>query len=334
MSPEYSKIVAYASQHTDDAKHEHALEFENGGRFQQVLSAHKFFDLDTFSLDSQYKIYLPFHFIPGIQGTRFQELLVCRQNSETSQRMVREVSRLKDKPYLLHRLGIAVHVYADTWSHQSFSGLKTDLNDISDIDVMNENRGSIATIFMDFFRNVKEAVIPQIGHAEATYLPDEPYREWSFFHNYENETKVRKNWVLCLDASRSIYNEIKRFLNQSNHPDYKTDNVVSWGAIKPAFSRLFKDKGTIEKRCENWSREINISGFGFPCQDFERDIVYEDREWFKEAVGVTTNDDNEERYERKNNFHESNWKLFHDAAASHRFFILQELLPPNEIICG
>ena len=82
MSPENSKKVAYASQHTDDAKYDHPLDFENGGRFQQVLSAHKFIHPDVFSLNTQYRIYAPFHFIPGNQGNRFQERMVCRQDSE------------------------------------------------------------------------------------------------------------------------------------------------------------------------------------------------------------------------------------------------------------
>jgi len=43
FKPDDAHIIAYSSEHTDDAKYEHALEFENGGRFQQVLSAHKFF---------------------------------------------------------------------------------------------------------------------------------------------------------------------------------------------------------------------------------------------------------------------------------------------------
>ena len=34
---DHAKIIAYSSEHTDDAKYDHALDFQNGGRFQQVL---------------------------------------------------------------------------------------------------------------------------------------------------------------------------------------------------------------------------------------------------------------------------------------------------------
>lgn len=33
FKPDDAHIIAYSSQHTDDAKYEHALDFENDGRF-------------------------------------------------------------------------------------------------------------------------------------------------------------------------------------------------------------------------------------------------------------------------------------------------------------
>lgn len=332
MSPGSSKVVAYSSQHTDDAKYDHALQFENGGRFHQVLSAHKFLHPEVFSLDSQYRIYVPFHFIPGVTGDRFRERMVCRQNSDTARQMVRQVANLKEKLYLLHRLGIALHVYADTWSHQDFSGLQTEVNDIEEIDVVNEEKKGIAKVFTDFFRGVTEALIPEIGHAEAATLPDEPYREWNFYHVYQDKIIERKNWLICQDASRTIYKEIKHFLTRNS--EYKTEEPIPWGDIKGEVTNLFKQKGDMEERCRNWAEKINDSGFGFDCQATERDISYDDREWFRKAVKVETDTEDKKKYFREDNFHTSDWKFFHDAAASHRFFVLQELLSSKGIICG
>lgn len=331
MSPENSKKVAYASQHTDDAKYEHALNFENGGRFQQVLSAHKFIHPEVFSLDAQYKIYVPFHFTPGNQGDRFQERMVCRENSEIAQQMIRAVANLKGKPYQLHRLGIALHVYADTWSHKDFSGLQTELNNVEEINVINEDKVGIAKIFTSFFRDIAESLIPQIGHAETATLPDEPYREWTFYHVYQKRSIHRKNWLICQDACRAIYKEIKGFLTKG--PEYRTEKPIPWGEIKGSVTNLFKKKGDLEERCRNWAEKINASGFGFPCQPAEKDLSYDDREWFRTSVEVKKVD-KEERYYRKDNFHLSDWKHFHDAASSHKFFVLQESLSPQGIICG
>lgn len=331
MSPESSKKVAYASQHTDDAKYAHALDFENGGRFQQVLSAHKFIHPGVFSTESQYRIYVPFHFIPGNHGNRFQERMVCRQNSEIAQKMVQEVANLKGKLCQLHRLGIALHVYADTWSHQNFSGLQADLNDVEEVDVLNEDKVGIARLFSSFFRDIIEALIPYIGHAEAATLPDEPYREWTFDHVYQKRHMHRKNWLICQDACKAIYQQIKAFLIKNR--DFRNDKPVAWGNVKGTITNLFKQKGDLEERCRNWAENINASSFGFTCEPEERDLTYDDREWFRAAVEVEKMDDSD-KYNKKDDFHLSDWKHFHDAAASHRFFVLQETLSPLGIICG
>ena len=292
---------------------------------------YKFIHPDVFSLDTQYQIYIPFHFIPGNQGDRFQERMVCTQNSEIAQQMVREVTNLKDRPYQVHRLGIALHVYADTWSHQDFSGLQTELNDVEDIDVINEEKVGIARIFRDFFRDITESLIPQIGHAETATLPDEPYREWTFYHVYQKRSIHRKNWLICQDASRAIYKEIKGFLNKN--PEYRDEKPIPWGNIKSTVTNLFRQKGSLEERCSNWAERINNSGFGFACQPIEKDLSYNDREWFRAAVEVKKPDGGE-KYYKKDNFHLSDWKYFHDAAASHRFFVLKEALSPQGIVCG
>ncbi len=331
MSSENSKKVAYSSQHTDDAKYEHTLNFENGGRFQQMLSAHKFIHPEVFSLDSQYRIYVPFHFIPGNQGNRFQERVVCRENSDMAQNIVHKAANLKGKPFQLHRLGIALHMYADTWTHQDFSGLQSDLNDIEEIDVLNEDKVGIVKVFTHFFRNVAESLIPHIGHAEAATLPDEPYREWKFYHVNQGETKHRKNWMICQDASKFIYKEIKSFLVKNR--EYREEEPVRWGDIKSAITNSFKKKGDLEERCNNWTQSINNSEFGFLCKPDEKDLSYDGREWFRAAVEVERDNDIE-KYFKRDNFHLSDWKYFHDAAASHRLFVLQESLSPEGIICG
>lgn len=337
MSPENAKKVAYASQHTDDAKHEHALKFENGGRFQQILSAHKIFDIDAVSSESQHRIYVPFHFIPGNHGDRIRERMVCKENSDIAQMMVQEVATLKDKPYQLHRLGIALHVYADTWSHQEFSGLHSEVNDVEVKEVFNEDE-SVFSEILGIFGGITDFLTPQIGHAKAGHLTDEPFRDWKFYNAYQDRNMTRKNWVLCENASKEIYEQVKSFL--ANNSQFKDEQSIPWDSIKSTIVSLFKQKGDIETRCQNWAETINDSRFGFECQAGEKDLPYDDREWFKEAVEVkevpTKVDEKRKikKYWRKDDFHLSDWKYFHDAAASHRFFVLHEILAPEGIVCG
>ncbi|MFC1885891.1 DUF6765 family protein [Thermodesulfobacteriota bacterium] len=227
MSPENSKKVAYASQYTDDATYGHEIEFENGGRFQQAISAH----------------------------------IVLRENMDIAQDMVREVAGLRNKPYILHRLGIVLHLYADTWSHRDSSGMGSELNEV----------------------------------------------------------------FVC----RKIYVEISRFLSKNSHPEYRTENVLKWRDIEKNFDDLFKKKANFSKRCERLKDNINRSAFGFTCQSAERDLSYDDGEWFKDAVKVRINREGRRTYTKKDHFHISDWKYFHDAAASHRSFVLNELFRPG-----
>jgi hypothetical protein len=127
MPPDAAKVVAYSSQNTDDANNGHVLEFRNGGRFEQVLTAHKLLAPNALSDTTQYDIYLTYRFIPGNIGSRFQEKLVCRRDSEIARRIFAEPSRLQDKAYQLHRFGISLHKYADTWLRSDFSGVVTEL---------------------------------------------------------------------------------------------------------------------------------------------------------------------------------------------------------------
>lgn len=223
MAPENSKKVAYASQHTDDADYEHTLKFEDGGKFQQARSPH----------------------------------LVCRENMEMAQQMVRTAADLKDEPYLLHRLGIALHIYADIWSHRDCSG-----------------------------------------------LPAEP-----------DETEV------C----RKIYGELNHFLSKNQHPEYRTGPMVDWENVEKSLGDLFR-KGKNPTRIGNlWKENLNRSAFGFTCCSTEKDLFYDERQWFEDAVEVHIDPQGRRTYRKKDHFETSNWKYFHDAAASHRVFAFKEM---------
>ena len=333
MLPKDAKTVAYASQYTDDAKHDHTLEFKNGGRFSQVQSAHKHFSLGILSRETQYQIYVPFHFMPGNEGDDFYERLLCRENSSLAKQMVREVANIGNKPYKLHRLGIAFHVYADTWSHQEFSGIKHELNEIEDVDSINEEGSFFPDLYEKIRRNVGITVIPEIGHAQCQYYPDIPYAEWTYKKEIDHHERHKKNWGNCLRASKAIYDSLVNFLDKPNNSKHFKDERIQWSTVRPIFDDLFKREGSIEERCQNWAGTIKASKFGFKAKQADKSLSYHDREWFNKAVSVE-NGTERDLYTRVDNFYMSDWKLFHDAAVSHRFYVLRELLPQYEIICG
>jgi hypothetical protein len=328
MSSDVAKVVAYSSQHTDDANDGHVLEFRNGGRFEQVMTAHRFLAQGSLSTATQYDIYLTYHFIPGNHGARFQEKLVCRRDSVIAKRMVSEPSRLQGKPYQLHRLGIALHTYADTWPHGDFSGAVTELNDLKEIEVMTERGWERPA---NRVRQVLSHIIGHPGHWEADPYPDEPFREWRFIQKYSQAQIHRKNWELCRDAAKAAYQVISAFLEYN--PGFRTASVVPWVQLTDPLLTLYQTAGSLDERCRKWMDMIDRSGFGFAAEAEDKNIVYDDREWFRAAVGVEKDAAGHDGYVRRDNFPRSHWKCFHDAAASHRFFVLKELLAQEGIIC-
>ena len=88
-------------------------------------------------------IWTSFHFLPGnfpCDGGRPYEgkrkwltrtiepaeerdvLLVCRPNSTLATAMINDLAVHRDENYYLYLLGIRMHVLADTWVHEGFSG--------------------------------------------------------------------------------------------------------------------------------------------------------------------------------------------------------------------
>jgi hypothetical protein len=332
FNTENSHIIAYSSQHTDDAKYEHALEFVNGGRFQQVLSAHRFLDLAALGKATCYRIWIPFHFLPGNLGVDFSERMLTRANSVVAQRIIEDFLGSDLKAYSLHRLGIILHVYADTWSHQNFLGLvHENLNDIKALKIKRETGSSFRMILNDLKAKVLEYAAPKLGHAQAGTIPDEPFREWGH-KDYRGKAYDISNPERALDAAQNCYMMVLRFLRR--FPHFALNPPMPWQEMVDVFSNLFAENGELGDRIQAWQKAIADGRFGFVPEHKDKTLAYDDRQWFRQAVTVIEVSDEPDQYERFEGFEHSNWKYFHDAAAFHRFTTLHEVLPEYGIICG
>ena len=75
------------------------------------------------------EIWIPFHFLPGLEGETEEEKLTCRKNSSLAQKLAdRILETTLDNSDFGFRIGIGLHAYADTWAYQGFSGLKDSIN--------------------------------------------------------------------------------------------------------------------------------------------------------------------------------------------------------------
>ncbi|MBW1667004.1 MAG: hypothetical protein JRJ66_02905 [Deltaproteobacteria bacterium] len=330
--PDNAFTIAYSSQHTDDAKYEHALEFQNGGRFQQVLTAHKFLDLGALDKKVCYRIWVPFHFLPGNLGVEFYERMVTRPGSIVAQSLFDELLSSNPRPYLLHRLGIFLHCFADTWSHQNFLGLeRADLNDVKRLSVKNLEKASFKSFLRKLKGDILEYAAPKLGHAQAGTIPDEPYREWKY-ENYLGKKFDISNVERSLDAAQNCYQAMLKFLGQ--FPGFSQNKPMPWHEITGKIRTLFETDTELEGRIKAWKDAISAGEFGPKPEGKDTTLDYDDREWFREAVKVEKPSEGDDLYERNPGFENSHWKYFHDAGALHRFCVLHEVLPEHGMICG
>ncbi len=132
------KTVAYASQFVDDNNEgqfsvdQEMVDFPDklpvsGGYYYPIMTQ----SMSPKSLDPyvQKYVYVPFHFLPGDDnvvlrkdGKNLKNPLNTTPGSQNAN-VVLDAALAADDPY---RLGIALHTFADTWSHQNFSGLREE----------------------------------------------------------------------------------------------------------------------------------------------------------------------------------------------------------------
>src|SRR5471032_565431 len=115
LTPTQAETVAHACQYVDDATTDGLLHFAGGETFERFASAHEMVDYQNINKDDNRTVWAPFHFLPGGEGNTFEERAVCRQDSAIARETVRHAIQVSDQDNALHRLGVTLHVYIDTW---------------------------------------------------------------------------------------------------------------------------------------------------------------------------------------------------------------------------
>ena len=151
FSPADSAVIAYACQQTDDNTYHYCINMEKENPYLTIVS--QTMDI-TKPQEKRKTIYPVFHFFPGDPASpsaRRKDGKTHPFNTTPDSGNARKMFEEGMKSGSLYRIGIAAHVYADTWAHQNYCGSKDDFN------------------AMDRFGG---GLIPNIGHADATHDPD------------------------------------------------------------------------------------------------------------------------------------------------------------------
>lgn len=352
-----AQIIAHSSQFVDDAVHDGAVSFSNESIYRFQPSAHKMLDYRNFRKLANHLVWIPFHFLPGGQVDEklkqshqipgFVQKIICRPNSLIAQRMVEDCIDDQNSDHSLYRLGITMHVYADTWAHQGFAGITHRVNTVEEIfddngesaRAMNEAvqsyfEKSLWEKVRDWFLSKIISDVSPIGHGAVLSYPDRPYLNWQY-KDWKGDMITRNNPKDYMDACDHVFLALTRFLSK--------DPALNQAKIAPKDRMAIEDM-ILNTRDENgevrhqiWMQAIADGKFSFGKENVSY-IGSGEKGWLAQALPPLTDESdvtectNSEPLPFCKEFLQSHWKRFHDALRVHRSKVMHNILPEFQIM--
>ena len=356
LSPNDSRIIATAAQFVDDNAGKDTITFRDGARLDVDATAHHVFDVANIDPEDQRHVWVPFHFIPGNEGDEYTEKLICRKDSAVVRELVDHHIGLSEKNYYLPLLGIAAHVFADTFSHYGFSGVSSRKNrvDMGSLQIVNGARfdenlhdhiakkgerfrerygreGGFLPNIKRLWQSVKSEVAETgsgaLGHGAALTYPDRPYMHWQF--EYEDRrgagrdgTQDRNNPATFLEGAEALhrmFRQVREFRDSE-----RADNGREWGRIAERVKDIIDRPGRKQERVEYWQEAAgNGDLHDGPGQRIPN---YEDHDWNDQRERLDKDVANSSAVFQRPVFQ------FYQAAAAHRVYVLRDLLPGHGLL--
>lgn len=320
-----ARRIACASQFVDDAIDDEAVVLPNQQAILPTITSHKPIDYENAIPGDQWRVWIPFHFLPGNEpesGT-FIERMVCRKDSNPARKMLTHALDHLNRDHWPYLIGIAAHVYADTFSHHGFIGITHPWNKVKSdsIEASDFHSASILqyikTKFEDFktrFASDFAEMIP-VGHGPVATYPDRPYLKWRFEYEEGNHDKGetdRDNVAHFMDGCKGLYDFFHEFSQVA--PDIR-DSIgpMAWEVISDGVENLLKREAPRDERIREWKEAIS-SGQFCHVTEIDREIYYSPDLW-KLRVAQARPGKGSDPYR------------FFKAAWLHRNYVLHELFP-------
>ena len=269
--------IAYSSQFVDDAKinkitfsesnsDDILSELDNPEYIINAATCHNYFKLETFNLEAMLNNTAAFHFVPGCEGESFVKKMRCQKESPIIMDIIDQAKK-SDDPI---KLGIALHAYADTFSHQGFSGVVSKTNDIINENAQNslflalDEFSTIKKNIKNFFMNIahffsetkKDKVIPAYGHGQAYDYSDLPYLKWEYHYDQSNDfsKNFRESSIDNRERFKEAFSKIKLILEDflANNPQYFSTKKSS--IIIDRFFELLPARKRLNRRIESFKK--------------------------------------------------------------------------------
>jgi len=331
IPPADAEVIATSAQFVDDqnvtawvlAKSEEGILGVATAHHPLEAGARTFFG-NAESNDTR-PVWVPFHFLPGAEGDTFPKKMVCQKNGKVVNELLDYYlstdTMRAHKEHALQLMGIAAHVYADTFSHYGFSGLSDEINQIEP-DSMEIDEGHSFGI-LEHIEKQKDAFVSRftqaakLGHGAVLTNPDRPYLNWSF--RYKDGTpSQRSNPVTFLEACEALHKRFKQFA------DMYYDGVkplALWDALKVSVKEVISREGTADERALFWVNAMKEGRLG----NIKVCRRYDAQDWLNQVEEFR-------RSEKAERFASSNPYRFFVAADYHRNYVLKRLLPKHGLM--
>ncbi len=345
IAEDTAKLIATCAQFVDDNVADGSVEFKDGARIDSEATAHHAVDVENLLPQDQRRVWVPFHFLPGNQGDDYTERLKCRMDSGIAREMLDHHINLAGTAYGPALIGIAAHVYADTFSHYGFSGVSSRGNKVDnesfrfdeglDPDIRAYITDKAARFFAEktgggLIANIKswigEAFSGALGHGAVATYPDRPYLSWGF--DYERDDAVhgrecdRVNPSTFLAGCRALHDMFRRFA-EAGPADYRSGDGRDFDSIEGAVTEVLANQANKQGRIDAW-RDVAHAGDVFGSSG-ARIPDYEGHAW-NDRWGEL-----DETERGRDALSEPIW-LFYRAAAMHRIYVLRDLLPRHGLV--
>lgn len=345
-----ARTIATAAEFVDDSTLTEVFVHPDGARFRGEATAHHPTDLPSINdLDDQQNVWVPFHFLPGGVGSSQSQRLICIKNSPVAREMVAHHLDLADRSYALTLMGVAAHVYADTFAHFGFSGVSSRVNRIDantlealngdplsnpSLDAFFKKFGHQGGLLANFRASVSSFVGGQLsgvtgegalGHGAAATFPDQPYLEWRY--EYELPQVVgraaveRQNANDFEEAAVALYGMFREFASRRTIFG-DTKSRVDFDDVRDTVRELVKLAGPRDRRIAAWQRAM--SDGKLTRSGGEAIPEYTHRGWREQTATL-------KNLERPDLASAVPAYQFHQAAAVHRYYVLRDLLPRHGI---
>ncbi|CAH2777829.1 MAG: FIG00454669: hypothetical protein [uncultured Paraburkholderia sp.] len=324
--------VAHACQYVDDATTAGILRFAGGETFERFATAHKMLDYANTENDQNRLVWTPFHFLSAGVGSTLEEKAVCRADSQVAREVVRRAICQRDTEAALHRLGVTLHTYVDTWAHQGFAGIESRLNRVLGLeaeDCMHEGwfaRLTHATrhLIERIEENVLTVALP-VGHGTALNYPDLPWAKWSYTDGRGVRVE-RNNLPEFMQAADMTCRAVRGFL--AGREDFETQPGLPED-IGIALSHLLNTHRNPDDYLHVRRLRRALAEGAIPSlrECFPEYVPKGLGSWKHVATGFERHDDSGDRPQWTGEFEKSDYRLFHDAVKHHRFVTTQEILP-------